>query len=107
MLTSSSGAKIPLSQVAEVKLTRGASSISREMNRRYIDLSLNLRGRDLTSFLKEAKTRIENEVEYDHETISIEWGGAVRKSKQGLHPIGHDSAIGISHHVHSAFHRFR
>jgi len=88
MLTSSSGAKIPLSQVAEVKLTRGASSISREMNRRYIDLSLNLRGRDLTSFLKEAKTRIENEVEYDHETISIEWGGQFENQSRAYTRLG-------------------
>ncbi len=75
MLTSSTGAKIPLSQVADVKLTTGASTIAREMNKRYISVSINLRGKDLTSFLKEAKTKIENEVKYDHEKYHIEWGG--------------------------------
>jgi cobalt-zinc-cadmium resistance protein CzcA len=58
------------------------------MNRRYIDLSLNLRGRDLTSFLKEAKTRIENEVEYDHETISIEWGGQFENQSRAYTRLG-------------------
>ncbi|MDY0199627.1 MAG: CusA/CzcA family heavy metal efflux RND transporter [Tenuifilaceae bacterium] len=75
MLTSSTGAKIPLSQVADIKLTTGASTIAREMNKRYVTLSVNLRGIDLSSFLKEAKTRIEREVQYDHEKYSIEWGG--------------------------------
>jgi cobalt-zinc-cadmium resistance protein CzcA len=75
MLTSSNGTKIPLSQVAAVKLTTGASTIAREMNKRYIAVSVNLRGKDLTSFLKEAKDKIESEVKYDHEKYSINWGG--------------------------------
>ncbi len=75
MLTSSNGTKIPLSQVAAVKLTTGASTIAREMNKRYIAVSVNLRGKDLTSFLKEAKDKIESEVKYDHEKYSITWGG--------------------------------
>lgn len=75
MLTSSTGAKIPLSQVADVKLTTGASTIAREMNKRYIAVSVNLRGVDLTSFLKEAKEKIEKEVNYDHEKYRIKWGG--------------------------------
>jgi heavy metal efflux system protein len=75
MLTSSTGAKIPLSQVADVKLTTGASSIAREMNKRYIAVSVNLRGKDLTTFLKEAKEKIEKEVRYDHEKYNIKWGG--------------------------------
>lgn len=75
MLTSSTGTKIPLSQVADVKLTTGASSIAREMNKRYIAVSVNLRGKDLTSFLKEAKEKIEKEVRYDHEKYKIKWGG--------------------------------
>jgi heavy metal efflux system protein len=75
MLTSSTGSKIPLSQVADVKLTTGASTIAREMNKRYIAVSVNLRGKDLTSFLKEAKNKIEKEVKYDHIKYSIKWGG--------------------------------
>lgn len=88
MLTSSTGAKIPLSQVADIELTTGASSISREMNKRYIDVSLNLRDRDLSSFLKEAKERIENEVEYDHETIHIEWGGQFENQNRAYARLG-------------------
>lgn len=75
MLTSSTGARIPLSQVAEVKTDLGESSISREMNRRQLTVRLNLRGTDLGSFLSEAQAKIGREVKYDHEKYSIEWGG--------------------------------
>ncbi|MCP1300640.1 CusA/CzcA family heavy metal efflux RND transporter [Chryseobacterium sp. S0630] len=75
MLTSASGAKIPLSQVAEVKLSTGESTITREMNKRHLTVKLNLRGTDLSSFLKNAQDKIEKEIKYDHEKYQIKWGG--------------------------------
>lgn len=75
MLTSASGTKIPLSQVAEVKLSTGESTITREMNKRHLTVKLNLRGRDLSSFLKEAQAKIEKDIKYDHEKYHIKWGG--------------------------------
>lgn len=75
MLTSASGAKIPLSQVAEVKLSTGESTITREMNKRHLTVKLNLRGTDLSSFLKKAQDKIEKEIRYDHEKYQIKWGG--------------------------------
>lgn len=76
MLTSATGAKIPLSQVAEVKLSVGESTITREMNRRHLTVKMNLRGRDLSSFLDEAQSAIEKNVVYDKNNYSIKWGGA-------------------------------
>ncbi|WET51760.1 CusA/CzcA family heavy metal efflux RND transporter [Chryseobacterium indologenes] len=75
MLTSASGAKIPLSQVAEVKLSTGESTITREMNKRHLTVKLNLRGTDLSSFLKKAQDKIEKDIQYDHEKYQIKWGG--------------------------------
>ncbi|MDH5031879.1 efflux RND transporter permease subunit [Chryseobacterium cucumeris] len=75
MLTSASGAKIPLSQVAEVKLSTGESTITREMNKRHLTVKLNLRGTDLSSFLKNAQDKIEKDIQYDHEKYQIKWGG--------------------------------
>ncbi|MBI5539082.1 MAG: efflux RND transporter permease subunit [Bacteroidia bacterium] len=75
MLTSSSGAKIPLSQVAEIKRSTGASLIAREMNKRYLIIRLNLRGTDLTAFLKNANNKIEKNVNYNHEKNHIKWSG--------------------------------
>ena len=75
MLTSANGAKIPLSQVAEIKLSTGESTITREMNKRHLTVKLNIRGRDLSSFLKDAQTAIEKNIEYDHNKYHIKWGG--------------------------------
>ena len=75
MLTSGTGAKIPLSQVADVKLSTGESTITREMNKRHLTVKLNIRNRDLNSLLKEAQNKIEEKVNYDHELFHIKWGG--------------------------------
>ncbi|MDC8098752.1 MULTISPECIES: efflux RND transporter permease subunit [Chryseobacterium] len=75
MLTSASGAKIPLSQVAEVKLSTGESTITREMNKRHLTVKLNLRGTDLSSFLKKAQDKIEKDIQYDHGKYQVKWGG--------------------------------
>lgn len=75
MLTSSSGTMIPLSSVARIETSLGASSIMREMGKRYLTVRLNLRGRDLTSFLNEAQSRIEKEIAYDHTDNQIRWDG--------------------------------
>ncbi len=75
MLASSSGASIPLSAVAKIETSLGASSIMREMGRRYLTVRLNLRGRDLTSFLSEAQAEIDEKIVYDHTENQIRWDG--------------------------------
>ena len=75
MLTSSSGVSIPLSTVAKIETSLGASSIMREMGKRYLTVRLNLRGRDLTSFLGEAQDQIDHSVMYDHTVNQIRWDG--------------------------------
>lgn len=75
LLTNGAGAKIPLSQVAEVKMTTGASTISREMNRRHLTIHINLRGVDLTEFLNKANRLVDKEVNYNHDTVHLQWAG--------------------------------
>ena len=75
MLTTATGTKIPLSQVTNIELNTGASLVSREMNKRYIIIRLNLRGTDLSTFLKEANEKIKKNVPYNHEKIHLKWSG--------------------------------
>lgn len=82
MLTSGSGAKIPLASVAEINTTAGASTITREMNKRYLMVRLNLRGRDLTSFLQEARSAIKKQLKYDHTVNQIRWDGQFENQKR-------------------------
>jgi cobalt-zinc-cadmium resistance protein CzcA len=75
MLTTPSGAKVPLSEVAHVGTTSGESVIVREMARRHIIVKLNVRGRDLSSFLAQAEPLVANDVKFDKQRVQIEWGG--------------------------------
>ena len=82
MLTSGSGAMIPLSTVAEVKTTTGPSMISREMNQRFVTVRMNLRGRDLTSFVKETQSKIEEQIQYDHSQFQFHWAGQLENQRR-------------------------
>lgn len=84
MLTSGSGAMIPLSTVAEVKTTTGASMISREMNQRFVTVRMNLRGRDLSSFVKEANSKIEELLPYDHSKFQLHWAGQLENQHRAF-----------------------
>jgi cobalt-zinc-cadmium resistance protein CzcA len=75
LLTSSTGARIPLAQVATIKLDAGESTITREMGKRHLTVRMNLRGRDLASFVDEARSKIEASVKYDHAHYHLSWGG--------------------------------
>ena len=74
-LVTADGSRIPLSAVAEVTTALGASSIAREMGRRNLTVRVNLRGKDLSTFLHEADEKIAREVSFDHTAFSLKWDG--------------------------------
>ena len=75
MLTTPNGAKVPLSEVAHISTVSGESVIVREMARRHIVVKLNVRGRDLSSFLAEAQPLVDQQVHFDAQRIQLAWGG--------------------------------
>lgn len=74
-ITNIHGHKIPLSQIADIQLSTGESTITREMNKRHMTIKLNVRDRDLSSLLKEAKEKIAKDVHYDEHHYELKWGG--------------------------------
>ncbi|HKV35084.1 MAG TPA: CusA/CzcA family heavy metal efflux RND transporter [Pyrinomonadaceae bacterium] len=68
------GARVPLSQLAAIELVEGPAQISREDTRRRIGVELNVRGRDIGSFVEEAKARIEQQVKLPP-GYYLTWGG--------------------------------
>ncbi|WP_394836818.1 CusA/CzcA family heavy metal efflux RND transporter [Pendulispora rubella] len=74
-LNAPNGARIPLSQVASIGFRTGESTITREGNGRHLTVKLNLRGRDLASFLEDAHQRIDREVKFDRQLYTVKWGG--------------------------------
>ncbi|AOY91056.1 hypothetical protein BKK79_03920 [Cupriavidus sp. USMAA2-4] len=75
MLSAANGAQIPLAEVATIRTSAGESVIVREMGRRHIIVRLNVRGRDLSGFLREAQAAIAQAVPVDGRRVQIEWGG--------------------------------
>ncbi|MDQ7008471.1 MAG: CusA/CzcA family heavy metal efflux RND transporter [Acidobacteriota bacterium] len=65
---------IPLSQLADISIEDGSAQISRENISRRINVESNVRGRDLASFVKEARAAVERDVELPPGWL-IEWGG--------------------------------
>lgn len=74
LLTAANGARVPLSQVAEIALVEDAAQITREDTRRRIGVELNVRGRDIGSFVAEAQSKIEKEVQLPP-GYYLKWGG--------------------------------
>jgi heavy metal efflux system protein len=75
VLTSSTGALVPLSQVAKIQLQTGESTINRDMNQRYLLIKLNSDGRSLPAILADAKKGIAEQVKFDPARYRIEWSG--------------------------------
>ena len=88
MLTTDSGSKIPLSQIADIKMTTGASTISREMNKRHLTIHVNLRGTDLTTFLNQANKAISNQVKYDPADYHLKWAGQFENQNRAYSRLG-------------------
>lgn len=91
-LTSSDGVQIPLSELATIEYKTGESTIAHEMGEREVTVRMDNRGRDLTSYLNEAKSRIANEVKFDPQQIRLEWAGQFesqdRAEKRLLYILG-------------------
>ena len=66
--------QVPLSEVADVKLTSGASFIYREHQERYIPIKFSVRGRDLGGAVDEARARIARNVHLPS-GYHLEWAG--------------------------------
>jgi cobalt-zinc-cadmium resistance protein CzcA len=74
-LTSSSGAQVPLSQVATIQQRNGEATITRENNRRNMTVRIDLAGRDMVSYLDEVKERITQSVQFDRSKFQLDYGG--------------------------------
>lgn len=75
IISSPSGAKISLAELATIEYHTGESNIAHEQGERQVTVRMDNRGRDLTSYLNEAKRRIAAEVHFDPKEFRLEWAG--------------------------------
>ena len=69
---------IPLSQLADIIEEEGPAQISRENGQRRVSVEMNVRGRDLGSFVADARTAVENQVKLP-EGYFFDWGGQFKQ----------------------------
>jgi cobalt-zinc-cadmium resistance protein CzcA len=75
LVATPSGARIPLSRLATVEVVEGPSTITREWGQRRITITCNVRGRDMVSFVEEAKQQIAEKVSLPPGRYHVEFGG--------------------------------
>ena len=75
------GALIPLGQLADLSVEEGPAQISRDRIQRRLTVEANVRGRDLSGFVSEAQTRIE-EARVLPAGYFLEWGGQFKNLQE-------------------------
>ena len=71
---SGSGPLVPLGQIAAVQIIDSPASVSREAVRRRTNVEVNVRGRDLASFVAEAQQKTAAELDLP-DGYTLRWGG--------------------------------
>jgi cobalt-zinc-cadmium resistance protein CzcA len=77
------GAVVPLSALASVAMAKGPAAITRENGHRYVGIRMNVRNRDLGSFIGEAQQKVASQVKlpvgYD-----MLWGGEFENQQRAM-----------------------
>jgi cobalt-zinc-cadmium resistance protein CzcA len=82
-LKAASGALVPLAEVAKVSVAEGYSFVRREQLQRYAVIQMDVRGRDVDGFVKEAGAAIAAQVKLPP-GYWVEWGGAFANQQRAL-----------------------
>jgi len=86
LVSNSEELKIPLSQVANISLGEGPVQISRENGVRRIGIELNVQGRDMGSFVAEAKEKIKRKITLPT-GYYLTWGGQFENQTRAMNKL--------------------
>ncbi len=109
LLRSPQGLVLPLREVGEVYLTSGRSSILHEGGRRRQTVTCSTSGRDVTSFVEEAKRQVAAKVSFPGGVYAVFTGAAQAKEKAQRELLLHSAiaAVGILILLSVVFHSAR
>lgn len=82
-ISSPNGPKIPLEDLAEIKVVEGPALINRSMGKRRIVVGVNVQDRDLGGFVAELQKKVDQQVQLPA-GYSIEWGGQFHNMQRAL-----------------------
>ena len=81
-VNTASGVQVPLSQIADVRVRSGESTVTRENGQRNLTIRIDNPDRDLTSYLNDAQAKIAAKVHFDKDKIRLEWGGQFENQRR-------------------------
>ena len=82
-IRSADGALVPFSQVASIELREGYTFVRREALQRIAVLQMDVRGRDVDGFVRDANAAIAREVKLPP-GYWVEWGGAFENQQRAM-----------------------
>jgi len=85
-LRTSGGSIVSLKQVADISVAEGYSFIRREQLQRYAVIQMDVRGRDVDSFVSDANALIKQQVDMPP-GYWLEWGGAFENQQRALNKL--------------------
>ncbi len=80
------GALVPVTSVADIGVAYGRAAINRENGQRYVGVRMNVRGRDMGTFVDEARAAVQRDVRLSP-GMSIEWGGEFESKERAMHRL--------------------
>lgn len=83
LIPSPRGALIPMGQLANVSVAEGPAQISREMGQRRIVIECNVTDRDIGSFVRETKSKIDAAVKLPPGYV-MTWGGQFENQQRAM-----------------------
>jgi cobalt-zinc-cadmium resistance protein CzcA len=83
LVTAPGGYRVPLGELATVGSVEGPAQISRENGKRRIGIEMNVAGRDIGGFVKEARERVRREVPLPGGTY-LSWGGQFESQQRAM-----------------------
>jgi cobalt-zinc-cadmium resistance protein CzcA len=83
VMESGSGAQVRLDDIASITVTDGPAQISRELAKRRIVVGVNVKDRDLGSFVKELQEKVDKRIKLP-EGYYLEWGGQFQNMERAL-----------------------
>jgi cobalt-zinc-cadmium resistance protein CzcA len=81
------GSVIPLSALASVELANGRAAITRENGKRYIGVRMNVRNRDMGSFVEEARQKVDAGLRLPA-GYQVTWGGEFENQQRAMKRLG-------------------
>lgn len=86
-IPTSQGALVPLDSVADVSVGYGRAAINRENAQRYVGVRMNVRNRDLGSFVHDAQKAVQAGVK-KRPGLTMIWGGEFESKERAMTRLG-------------------